>query len=54
MQFCEYNTWRTVCENNYTDFDYGRFCTQFGYNSEFMYSIIIIIIIIMIIQMVLC
>ena len=33
LQFCEYNTWRTVCENNYTDNDVQRFCKDFGYTS---------------------
>ena len=34
LQFCDYNTWRTVCENNYTDVDYNQFCVSLGYNSE--------------------
>ncbi len=35
IQFCEYSTWRTVCENNYTDFEADLFCKQFGYTSKY-------------------
>ena len=44
LQFCSsYGSWRTVCENNFTDANINQFCNNLGYSSEYAHDALIFV-----------
>ena len=43
VEFCTSGRWQGICHNNLNDSDAYLFCRQFGYNSEFRFSCLLVV-----------
>ena len=53
VEFCNYGTWNTVCEDSITPYDATQLCIQYGYDSKRIYMMQSIITFLSLSQMVL-